>query len=271
MLAAAALVLCLGLVYLAWPSRKSPTSPERLAVLVDPKSPQKRPNSADALLEHDRRIAKANSDCVTTKDLDLMIRSCTDVIAAGRADASIYHRRGFAYNEKLDYGRAIPDHDKAIELDPNNWSAYMNRGNAMHRHLKDYQRAIADYNRAIQINPSAREIYYNRATTYSSLKDWPQALADLDKTISLDARFHFAFMQRAFIHNSLGRYEQAIADANQAIELAPGLDGAFYQRGFAHEKRRNRTQAVADYRRAAEINPSNKSALDALQRLTGTR
>ena len=277
-LAAAALLIGLGLVYLAWPSRKAATSDIAIAS-ADPKSrkpdkgqpPQKRNDSADALKEHDRRIAAAKSDCVNSSNLDLKIRSCTDVIVAGRADSDVYMQRGFAYNEKLDYERAIPDHDKAIELNPRNSSAYMNRGNAVSNHLKNYERAIADYSRAIEISPNSWAVYYNRGRSYIARKDWPQALSDLDKTIALHASFHHSYNLRSFVHSSTGNYEQAILDAGKAIEIAPTDDRAYYLRGFAHEKRRNRTQAAADYRKALEINASNRDAQEGLQRVGGRR
>ena len=42
--------------------------------------------------------------------------------------------------------------DKAIELDPNDASAYGGRGNSYLR-LGQYQRAIQDYDKAMQLDP----------------------------------------------------------------------------------------------------------------------
>ena len=43
----------------------------------------------------------------------------------------------------------LQDLNKAIELNPNNANAYINRGNAKKK-LQDYKGAIADYTKAIE-------------------------------------------------------------------------------------------------------------------------
>src|SRR2546423_11795501 len=73
-------------------------------------------------------------DCRQIDDADRAVRSCTEIIDAGREkknDLSMaYSNRAGAFVNMGEYDRAIADGTKAIELDPKNINAYGNRGNA---------------------------------------------------------------------------------------------------------------------------------------------
>ena len=56
---------------------------------------------------------------------------------------------------------AIEEYSKAIEINPEDASAYYNRGNKK-SDLKDYRGAIKDYSKAIEIDPENASAYYNR-------------------------------------------------------------------------------------------------------------
>jgi hypothetical protein len=68
-------------------------------------------------------------------------------------DATAYYNRGSAYYNKGMFDRAIEDFNAALRLNPNDAYAYIGRGNAYYN-KKDYRRARADYEKALQINPN---------------------------------------------------------------------------------------------------------------------
>ena len=76
-----------------------------------------------------------------------------------------------------DRERAISDYTKAIELDPNNASAYYNRGLAYYK-KGDFYPAIADFTKAIARNPDHAKAYYSRGLAYSKKGDRVRASAD---------------------------------------------------------------------------------------------
>jgi tetratricopeptide (TPR) repeat protein len=70
-----------------------------------------------------------------------------------------YYYRGITYREKGDNDKAIADYTQAIRLNPNFAEAYSNRGVAYH-YKGSYNRAITDLEKALRIDPdnySARE------------------------------------------------------------------------------------------------------------------
>ena len=79
------------------------------------------------------------------------------------------------------WNEALNAYDKVLELNPNDASAYYNRGLA-YSNLGNYKLAILNYDRAIEINRKDADAYYNRGNAYSRLgnstyanQDWKMA------------------------------------------------------------------------------------------------
>jgi len=65
-------------------------------------------------------------------------------------DANVYRNRSVAYLNKREFGLAIADLTKAIELDPNSAAAYYRRG-LVYRDMRKYDLAIVNFKNAAQI------------------------------------------------------------------------------------------------------------------------
>ena len=102
----------------------------------------------------------------------------TQAIQLDPNQVSAYNNRGLVYQHKGDYKEAIKDFDRAINLDPNDAIAYYNRG-LVYQHKGDYEKAIADYTQAIQLTPDLAQAYSNRGEVLLHLRDWEKAEADL--------------------------------------------------------------------------------------------
>ena len=96
-------------------------------------------------------------------------------------DASAYNNRGLAYDNLDKNDLAITDYKKAIELNPKYGDAFNNLGKTYGRR-GDYKRAILYYDRAIELNPKDADAYYNRGDAFSRLgnseyanEDWKVA------------------------------------------------------------------------------------------------
>ena len=166
----------------------------------------------------------------------------------------IHNNRGLAYFDLGNYTQAIPDFNRAIEIDPRFGEAYNNRGTA-YGSLGNYTQAIADFNRAIEIHPRYGKAYYNRGFAYGSLGKSTEAIADFNRAIEINPGYGEAYNNRGTAYGSLGNYTQAIADYSRAIEINPGYGEAYNNRGVAYGSLGNYTHAIADFNRAIEINP----------------
>ena len=130
--------------------------------------------------------ADALSDCASKPNLDQRIQGCTEAIAQNAANkrqlTSAYNLRGSAYALKGDFGRAIADLTKGIELDPIQAVFYAARGEA-YRFKGDVDRAIADYNRALELDPKHATAYHSRGLALASKGNYAAGIADLTKAI----------------------------------------------------------------------------------------
>ena len=74
--------------------------------------------------------------------------------------------RGYIYEQKGDYDRAIADYNESIRLDPIYALAYRNRA-SLYIKKGDYNRAMADLNEAIRLDPNhaVSSLYARNAET----------------------------------------------------------------------------------------------------------
>ncbi|MDV2992785.1 MAG: hypothetical protein N4J56_002439 [Chroococcidiopsis sp. SAG 2025] len=101
------------------------------------------------------------------------------------------------------YRAAIADFSQVILLQPNNATAYANRGLA--RAAKgDRQDALKDFDRALSLNPDSAIAYYNRGFTLSKLEDDRGAIADFDRAIRIDPEDPSAYHCRCLVRYKLG-------------------------------------------------------------------
>jgi tetratricopeptide (TPR) repeat protein len=96
-----------------------------------------------------------------------------------------YRQRGKLFHNLHEYGKAIVDYNKAIELNSNDSKAYIDRG-LVKNELEDFKGAILDYNKAIQLKPNESMAYSFRGIAKAIIKDFKGAILDFNKSIELN-------------------------------------------------------------------------------------
>ncbi|MDR0665620.1 MAG: tetratricopeptide repeat protein [Helicobacteraceae bacterium] len=183
------------------------------------------------------------------------IRLYTKAIELAPDNFAAYSDRGDIYYALNDYKKAIADFSQAIKIDPNVAYVYNNRGNA-YANLGFYSASIVDYSQAINISPSDAKIYNNRGYVYQTLNDYKKAIANYNQALGIDPNYAEAYNNRGLANYSLGAYSKAIADFNQAININPYIADAYNNRGNAYNDLGYRNKAIADYNQAITINPN---------------
>jgi tetratricopeptide (TPR) repeat protein len=194
--------------------------------------------------------------------IDRAIQGYDQAIQRNPKNAIAYVNRGFAYAIKGDHDRAIQDCDHAIQLDPRNAVAYRNRGIA-YGSKGDNERAIQDYDQAIQLDPKDAMAYASRGNIYKSKGDYSRAIQDFDQTVQLDPKNATFYIARGYAHNSKGDHDRAIQDYDQAIQLAPTFPFAYAGRGDAYGSKGDHDRAIQDYDKAIQLDPINPRNVDA--------
>lgn len=150
-----------------------------------------------------------------------------------------YNNRCSAWNEKKEYDKALVDCNKALTIDPQYSSAFVNRGNTF-RYLKEYHKAIEDYNRSLRAAPP--EDRYNPP---------------------------MAYYNRAGVYKEQGKLDQAISDYSQAIKYNASNALYYFSRGDVYEAQGNLTNAKMDYEKTLQLDPNDSYCRDKLEKLQG--
>ena len=117
---------------------------------------------------------------------------------------------------------AIDFYSRAIEISPNNATAYNNRGVAYV--VEDNQeRAIADFTRAIELYPDFVEAHLRRSNIYFWRGDFDKAIKGYTKVIELEPDNVDASFRRGQAYSKKGCLAHAEQDLIRAIELGEGF------------------------------------------------
>jgi len=111
----------------------------------------------------------------------------------------------------LDLLRAVPEFERAIELNPNYPTAHQWYGSSALISLGRFDQAIAEVKRAIALDPLSLVINSDLGNSYYRARRYDEAIKQLRKTIDLDPDFYYA-------HWNLGSALKAKGDVAGAIE-----------------------------------------------------
>ncbi len=176
------------------------------------------------------------------------------VIKANPNDKTAYNNRGIAKSESSNSQGALRDFNEAIKLDLKYSLAYSNRGNVKGS-MSEFKEAISDYDTAIELNPKDYKAYYNRGIAKANLGNFQDALSDYDEVIKLNHESYIIYYNRGLAKCYLDRNKDAISDFNEAIRLDSKKWKAYHNRAYAKSKLGDKEGALADFTKAKELSP----------------
>lgn len=161
-----------------------------------------------------------------------------------------YLYRGVAFFEKDDYGKAIADLTKAIQLDSQNIFAYQVRGDA-YLQTKEYQKAIDDYTFALKFEVLP-VTYFNRGRAYFFLDKNQEAINDFTKALELDSSASPYYYLRGLTYYYMDNYNKAISDFTSALNIEENAYAYFY-RGSCYVGSEDYNKALLDLNKSIEM------------------
>lgn len=192
-------------------------------------------------------------------DFEKSIWSYDKALNLNPNEASAYNNRGMALYSLGRYEPAIQDYSKAIELKPDEASGYGNRGLA-YFYLGNYEAAIKDYDKALELSPNNAMVYNDRGAAYNHLDQYERAIQDYSKSIELEPNQAIAYDNRGSTYYAIRQYELAISDFNMAIEIDPDRADTYNKRGLARSNLGRDEEAIKDFDLAIELNPDHAAA-----------
>ena len=195
----------------------------------------------------DEAIEKWHAIAIVTEDVD-------DDLAI-----NVWFAIGHLHQVEARAEQALSAYDRAIQLDPDNVTAYVNRG-TVNIELGQYKEAVSDFDEAIRLNPSYADAYVNRGTVNIELGQYKEAVSDFDEAIRLNPSYADAYVNRGTVNIELGQYRAAIADFNRALLMQPNDAKAYINRGTVNIELGQYKEAVSDFDEAIRLNPSYADA-----------
>ena len=133
------------------------------------------------------------------KSLNSLENICTTALLHGNLSpsnrAATYVNRGIVKMRGGDYNAALSDYNAAERLQSSQGPIYLNRGAAL-VYMKQFADALPEFNRAIELDtPDLFAAYYNRAIAKERTGDVTGAYLDFKKSLELKPDFEQAKWQ----------------------------------------------------------------------------
>jgi tetratricopeptide (TPR) repeat protein len=143
--------------------------------------------------------------------------------------------RAFSYNGLKDFKNAITDLDKAIELDPNDFASYTDRGKTK-AYANDLDGAKNDFLFILTKDSTSGQaeaaFYYLGKIAYSE-GQFEHSIKYYDKLLALAPKDSEAYFNRAAAKGMIMDVAGSIKDYDKAIEFNPNYMEAYANRGVA--------------------------------------
>jgi tetratricopeptide (TPR) repeat protein len=135
----------------------------------------------------------------------------------------VYLIHALAEGQLKDFAAAEDDYSSALKCqrDPNaEYVLYVNRG--FLRYLEGREAdAVADLTHAIQLRPDQYSAYANLSQVYQRQKRWNEAKRNLDEAIRLQPALASLYRTRAHLAEQSGDLPAALEDFRRVIQVAP--------------------------------------------------
>lgn len=129
------------------------------------------------------------------------------------------------------------------------------------KYLKgDLAGAEVDLNRAIDLDPKDAQAYLDRGDVEAALGRWDRAISDYTRTLDLEPDRWFAHYARGVARISKGELAGAIEDLNLAIGQAPRESLPYQYRAIAKWRSGDNPGAIEDFELELSINPKSAAA-----------
>lgn len=213
----------------------------------------------DDIKSSDELVLRGNQLYVEGRSL-MAIGLYSQALEKNPENLTAFFNRGVARFQLLEVSNAIADFTHVIDQSPDFVPALHARATA-YRQNDQLDKALADNNLTIEYEPYSAHLLHGRALTLRALDRVGEAIVDLDRAIQADVSFAPAFKVRADIYFELGSTEQALADYLNAYIINPQDYDTTYNVGLSLSVLGQFLHAIEAYSRVIEVYPDHMPSL----------
>ncbi|HEY1391421.1 MAG TPA: toll/interleukin-1 receptor domain-containing protein [Ktedonobacterales bacterium] len=161
--------------------------------------------------------------------------------------------RGKALQAQGKHAEALPFFERATELAPQSFDAWVNVGSSRHLVNRPQQEQLDAFERATSLNPSNAIAWNGKSLALVAVKRYSEALAAVDQALALDPQVANFWDTKGEALNRLQRYDEALRCLDRALALNPGLGEAWKNKAVALRGLGRTAEAEAAERRVKEL------------------
>lgn len=200
-----------------------------------------------------------------TKGYQQCLHYADEALKINKNKAKAYFLKGFAFKEMGDTVHAISSFQTVVEVEPENYDAYIQLGNI--QAARRNKSALLYYNNALRLSPKSIEALYDRGLMYQNMGELESAKADYKAILAIDpadadANHNLGFIALVYEKD----YKTAVTYLSNAIRTNDQFVEAIYNRGLAYEFLGDKEAAMKDFNAAVRILPTYKPALQKLKK-----
>ncbi|NPA13415.1 MAG: tetratricopeptide repeat protein [Aquificae bacterium] len=150
---------------------------------------------------------------------------------------------------------AIGDFTQAIELKPDYWEAYFERGK-VYLYFDRLDEAEEDFKKVAEINPNFKDVYSYLAQIEIQRGNDKKAMEYLSKVSSGGDYKYYYNLGKIFLNAK--SYETAVENFTKALQDNKYLVDGYYLRAKAYEALGKYDEAIQDLKSAATLTPEEK-------------
>lgn len=183
-----------------------------------------------------------------------LIRDEDEVTNKNNKNPALWSDRGFVLLQLNRPQDAFASYDRALMLNENFYEALIGKANAYNL-VKDYQQALVWFDRALEIRPQDYQVWYNRGNLQlQGLNNPTEALKSFQKATTINPDFYPAWLGQGFSFNALEKYPDAKSALNTAMKFNSRDPYAWFNLGLALEALGELQSAYDAYHKAVELN-----------------
>ncbi|HEY3809372.1 MAG TPA: tetratricopeptide repeat protein [Steroidobacteraceae bacterium] len=179
-------------------------------------------------------------------------------------DAENFHQRGLVCWQSGNVSQAASDFDQALKLKPDDVPTLVDRG-ALLLKGKAEASAQADFERAEQLAPKDAALSLRIAEIYEATARYREAATQLDRWVSdnpRDDRVAGVLGARCFARALTGDEPQrALSDCNTALRNGWRTSQVYESRGLLYLRARNFAKAMSDFNESLRLRANDPEAL----------
>ena len=150
-------------------------------------------------------------------------------IACAPTSFELHMAEGEVCSREQDGPGAARAFTRAIELAPAESEPYLRRAMVFSQQLGEPARALPDIDRALELEPQSARSWAIRSALRRRTGDLEGAEQDAEQALALDERNAEAWVHRGLLRRERGDLAGALADMRRGLELASPGDGRFRQ------------------------------------------